>query len=621
MSLIAQQYSNGALEVATPTGVAVVVIAVSAAVAMAWLWRSTQPSRISAGAPTMNLRGETPALVDLLTGGFEVQDDAMPATVIDLAARGYFDIDEIGDDRILLRMRTQRSGEQLTRYEQRVLTHVERNQTDGVVPAPVLTLGPQGVSERWFRGFSREVCAHGKDLGLCHRRWDVKHLAMAWGLVAVAAIPATITTSAAPRTSDPAGWGSLGNLLLGLAFLVTAAMIWFATRISRSSAQVDTPAGAEAASHWLGVRNFYRDNGRFGDKPAASVAIWERNLAYATALGLAPLVQRQIPFETEHDRYAWSRAGGHWRRVKVSYRAPRPGWGETPLHVAFTSLVRAVLYGAVAVGALYLAGAEVELEQLTDDQRRMIGFGALLVAVIAAAAAIWAVVKLVLGVSDLFAKNTVEGELIRLRVYKTGHQLPKVVQWLYWSQRNQQGRRRNQHRRTRWYAAIDPGNVERIRAYRISPKIHRQVQQGATVRATVSPRLGYVSKIETLAPPPASAATDAGAANPLVAEGVNQVLGAMTGKLAAVGGLNGVLDNLEQATDHNGRPVLDQVDEDGMSLRQRLDESREQIDKALAEPDALDRNPLLGQILGTLMGDGPSDDKSDPDQPGRGRSS
>ena len=42
---------------------------------------------------------------------------------------------------------------------------------------------------------------------------------------------------------------------------------------------------------------------------AASVAIWDQHLAYATAMGLAQKVQRQIPFETEHDRHAWSRAG------------------------------------------------------------------------------------------------------------------------------------------------------------------------------------------------------------------------------------------------------------------------------------------------------------------------
>src|SRR5690606_35378898 len=116
-----------------------------------WLWRSTSPTSVDSAGATMDLREERPAIVDLLTGGFEVDDDAMPATVVDLAARGWFTIEDIGDDRIVLRLRQREPvGDELTGYEERVMRHIRSHATDGIVPAPVLTLGPEGVSRRWF---------------------------------------------------------------------------------------------------------------------------------------------------------------------------------------------------------------------------------------------------------------------------------------------------------------------------------------------------------------------------------------------------------------------------------------------------------------------------------------
>jgi hypothetical protein len=67
-------------------GFVALAVAVAALVAVGWPWRSTAPTRVNPGPATMELRDETPALVDLLTGGFRVEDDAVPAAVVDLAA-------------------------------------------------------------------------------------------------------------------------------------------------------------------------------------------------------------------------------------------------------------------------------------------------------------------------------------------------------------------------------------------------------------------------------------------------------------------------------------------------------------------------------------------------------
>jgi hypothetical protein len=626
MGFLAQQ-NAGAFDVSTPVGVVVLALAVGAGVFMLWLRASTRPRRVKAIEPTMELRPETPAVVDLLTGGFEVEDDAMPATVVDLAARGWFTIDDIGGDRIVLHLRQREVDDRLTLYEERVMRHVRAHATDGMVPAPVLTLGPEGVSEKWFRGFRREVTAHARELGLCHRRWDLRHVVAAWGAVAVAGAPAGLVASTADRTTDPTGWGTVGNLLLGLSIVIAAVLAWYAQRISRSDAQVDTPDGLAAAAHWQGVRTFYRDNGRFEDKPAPSVAIWERNLAYATALGLAPLVQRQIPFETEHDRNAWSLVTGHWRRIRVDYRARVPGWGQAPWTVAIAGLVRGAIAGALAYAGFWVAGNTVEIDAVTisDDQRRVIGLVGLIVAVAMTTVAVWSLFRVLLGLSDVFPRRTIEGELIRRRELATGHWLPTPLQWVLIAQTNQRNHvhrssRRNRHaldprqednRRRRWYLAVDDGTSERVRAFRVRREIYRQVAQGARIRVRYTPRLGYVTDATTLEPPRMSAADEGATMHPLLTETADRTLAGLGQQLArtigGTGGLAAALTRIEEMTDDEGRPLLDQPDADGVTLRDRLAESDEKIDTLRNDPQVA-RTPLLGQILDTLAGDGRPDD-------------
>ncbi|MEX2627499.1 MAG: hypothetical protein WD225_11500 [Ilumatobacteraceae bacterium] len=628
IGLLAQTTGTGALDVSTSVGIGVLVLALAGAALMGWLHVSTRPSRVRSAGATMDLRNETPAIVDLLTGGFEVEDDAMPATVVDLAARGWFTIEDIGNDRIVLRLRQREPDDELTSYEERVMRHIRKHATDGIVPAPVLTLGPEGVSERWFKGFRREVTAHGRSLGLCHRRWDLKHIVLAWVAVAVAGAPAGIVASGADRTSDPTGWGTVGNLLVGVAFVIALGLAWYAQKVTRADAQIDTPEGLEAAAHWEGVRKFFGDNGRFEDKPAPSVAIWDRNLAYATALGLAPLVQRQIPFETEHDRTAWSLVTGHWRRVKVSYAARVPGWGQAPWTVALTGLIRGAVAAVLAYAGFWVASNTVEIDAVTisDDQRRIIGLVGLVVAVAMSVAAAWSLLRVVLGVSDLFPRRITEGELVRRRELPTGHWLPNPVQWVLARRSDRRyghdrsgirlGPNQRDRRRRRYYLAVDDGTSERIRAFRVRRQIHDQVAQGATIRVKHSPRLGYVTEVTTLAPPRASAADEGAEAHPLAAETVDRALSGLGRMMGGAGGLQAAMERMESTTGEDGRPVLDQTDDEGVTLRQRLADSQGQVD-ALRDDPRVARTPLLGQILDTLTGDGSRDEphghRDDPD--------
>src|SRR5690606_23965829 len=149
-----------------------------------------RPTKITPAAGTMELRDETPAIVDLLTGGFDVEDDAVPATVVDLAARGWYTIEDYGEDTIIRTKRVPPTDDRLQPYEQRVLDYIDAHTIDGVVPTRVLTTGRKQISKRWFRGFTTEVVHHAQQLGLCSRRWGWGQIAAAWVLAGLAGVPA-----------------------------------------------------------------------------------------------------------------------------------------------------------------------------------------------------------------------------------------------------------------------------------------------------------------------------------------------------------------------------------------------------------------------------------------------
>lgn len=65
---------------------AVALLLVGGAIPVWWYVR-TRPRRPEVGPTTMDPGPESPAVVDLLTGGFVVERDAVVATLVDLAAR------------------------------------------------------------------------------------------------------------------------------------------------------------------------------------------------------------------------------------------------------------------------------------------------------------------------------------------------------------------------------------------------------------------------------------------------------------------------------------------------------------------------------------------------------
>ena len=592
-----------------------VLCVLAAAAVLAVLWATTDPPRPEPSTPTMDLGDETPALVDLLTGDFEVDDDAVPATAVDLAARGWLAIEEVTGGNVILRTRAGKG--ELTLYEQRVLDHVSTKATDGVAPAEALTLGPRGVSERWWKGFVREVNRHGRDLGLCRRRWDFIHLAVIWAPIGLAWMLVMVTSATADRVETTGGWGDVSTLVMALSYLAMIVLTYGAKRITWSDAQAETDAGMDAASRWLGVRDHMRRTGSFENAPAASVTIWDRNLAYATAMGLAPVVQRELPFETEHDRQAWSRATGRWRRVKVRYLSARPAWGVAPWTAAITGAIQSAFLGVAAWVGLQFAREELDVSSLPDRAQEWLPVAGLAAFGMAAAALVFTLVKTALGLLDLLPRRTIEGEVVRRREYQSGHRLPKIVQWMRYSGRDQSGMQRSYRRRTRFHLAIDDGSDDRILAHQVRPQLFGSVRQGSRVRVKVTPLLGYVSQIEEISPPSRGPSA---VAHELVEDVTDRGAAAATGLFDR---LTEQIATMGQLTDEAGHPVLDQVDEDGRSGREKLAEAQAQL-RRLSAKESLpstkqsDGSPLLGGLLDDLSDalGGVASTETDPEAPG-----
>ena len=317
---------------------------------------ATRARGVDPGPAAMDLGEEPPAVVDLLTSDWRVTPDAVPATLLDLAARDYVDLEQHGPGRTVCRLR-RTSAEGLEAYERMVLDHVAGLAVDGVVPAEALTTGPQDQSTRWWRAFRQAVVADARERGLARDRWSAPVKAF---LRAAALVPAGLGVLYA----NAAGGLDFGTIGAGLVIWVV-----LTSSIRLFGDQRDTPAGAEAAARWLGVRDYLGRNEVFPTLAPASVAIWDRYLGYGAALGVATAALRALPMGAEDDHRAWSAYGGRWRVVKVRY--PRLGftWGRRP-PVAF--LVGLATAGAGYVALRLMLGVRGWTEgQLDIDQGRL----------------------------------------------------------------------------------------------------------------------------------------------------------------------------------------------------------------------------------------------------------
>lgn len=143
-------------------------------------------------------------------------------------------------------------------------------------------------------------------------------------------------------------------------------------------------------------------------------------------------------------------------------------------------------------GDLDLAGTGLE------EQRSTIDRAALGVAAVAGLGVLYNAIRVVVGVIDLAMRRTVEGTVVSIRERRTGDFLPWYVQRLWYRSRDESGYTREMGRRSRHELVLE--SSRRASSWNIRPRLASEALMGSSVRITVTPILGYVSRIEPVAP-------------------------------------------------------------------------------------------------------------------------
>ena len=407
---------------------------------------------------------EPPALVNFLSNHWAVGPEAASATLVDLAARHYLTIDEVGPDRFVCRLAPGPvAQEKLTPYEEQVLQRVRSLAADGVVPCEALATGTSEEAGAWRKRFDQSVVADAKARGLSRGRWGKG----SYALLGVTAVAPAVAIGAALAASSAHNAHSSAQHQSGAGDAFWSGVIAWAVLMALTSvfrAQRETPAGSVAAAKWLGLREHLHADAAFPTLPPAAVAIWDRYLAYGAALGVAAGAVHALPMGPESDREAWSPYGGRWHLVRIHYpHLLRPGWGWHPAKAIAVSL----LSGAAAFGVARVVLSSFSHTLLSDLRSARfsplwgLSVGIMVVILGALAYAFVVTAKLLTGgLADLTNQRDVKGVVLRLRKYDE-----------------------------RCYVAVDEGRVQQLWAWRVRPEIYSGLSEHAQVTGRVADQL------------------------------------------------------------------------------------------------------------------------------------
>lgn len=348
------------------------------------MYLRARPAEVRPGPPTQDFGGaEPPALVSVLVNRLTPTADAAESTLLDLAARGYLELRQPGDNPLVTTVHPgtgrDRDGK-LSGHERLMLHRVEALLANGPIPVNALAFTTAGDATAWAKRFHAEVIAELRLRGLSERRFCA---ALVWTMTAATiAVTALALAAGGPR-------GALFTLFaLGIATLVLGHDRFFPERY--------TPDGRAATARWLSLRSFLRSHEGFTDLPPASVIVWNRYLSYGDALGTTHLCAAVLDLGLADRRRIWSSYGGRWRRVRVHYPTLGARRGLPTVRVA--------IFGVV--GAIMLAGAGAFRPSAH-------GFPSAGV-VLAAAASGYAGFLLIVALVDRLAPARVTGQVLRV---------------------------------------------------------------------------------------------------------------------------------------------------------------------------------------------------------------
>jgi hypothetical protein len=296
--------------------------------------------RPAPGRPSLTPRDEPPAVVSLLAR--RLKQDGYPATLLDLAARGWIGLDEAEPSRVMCRPGTGRADDPgLTAYERLALAHLElRAAGTGAVPGTALDTGFEAGEDEFRKLFRDEVRADARGRGLL-RSWIGRDTL---ALLEVAGAGCLVLADTAVVQHQATGI----IVLVTFGYLEVLLAPWALYRCTRLN-----QAGRAALAEWLGFRVALigSRSGRTAGTAMLAVA-GDRRIAYAAALGAAP--DAVAAFSSSADRdHAWSSFGGSWHRVLIG--SPLANTVPGPFALAGITAY-GCMYGVIVVAALATSG-------------------------------------------------------------------------------------------------------------------------------------------------------------------------------------------------------------------------------------------------------------------------
>jgi hypothetical protein len=296
---------------------------------------------------------EPPAVVSLLAGRLESL--GYPATLLDLAARGWFRLEAPAGGPVMCVPGTNRSGGELTAYERRAYAHVVNRAGDRLdVPAAALANGFAGAAatghiaasdrsmksakDAFMEAFTNDVIADSRRRGLSRPRLSEPAGCLLW---VAAIVPAIASGLAVHARHSHAYWIPVAG------FFMLCAVTGIAVRGEKL-----TPAGREALRGW-------RARCTAAMATPAGLAGWpQREVAYAGALGRARSAVKlfsDTPGEPR-GKVVWSSYGGYWRQITIGDPPPRGCLATGGVLLSILALVVLALLPATIATALLAHG-------------------------------------------------------------------------------------------------------------------------------------------------------------------------------------------------------------------------------------------------------------------------
>jgi hypothetical protein len=471
---------------------------------------------------------DPPAVVNVLVNNWTVTEDAAGATLLDLAARGYLDLDQPHDDPTTTTVRLVASTPQdaaaasartagvikvggrdrpLTDHERQVLGRVRDVAASGEVPLASLTLKNQREARRWSAGFAASVVAEARRRGLVRRRVPVWVVVL--GCLA-AAVPAGAVARAVRETAK---WQDAHAIGAGVASWALLALIMSVGNRGLAG----TAEGRARASSWRELRACLDSDKVFTDLPPLVVTLWDRYLAYGAALGVSRAASSAIGLGRTDRTAVWSSYSGRWTRVRVRYPHLGVRYGATVPGL----LARWALLCLAGTGLIGLAWAFPEtfsggsrspgqLWRVPDSVGEVLdSWGD---AVVSAAgtvlrqwdAPLWAVVK---GARHRRAASVVPAVVGGLLIARGFYLAMGAVIGPARSRAVSGAVLRVTPRRSRWvpgrrarlhHLAIDDGGGDVTTSWALPPDITRGFGPGAVVEATVRPWTRRVTSLDVI---------------------------------------------------------------------------------------------------------------------------